>query len=134
MGREGREGEGGEREGRGEEGKPEEGRGEEKEGGVETGRERERKGVGRQRERPALPIQYTAGGLRGQREGCKPGGSQGLALLAGPLPRCLHRKVASSSVSSSKSLTSALVDCLAQAPLSASRSLCDLNLPTKILR
>ena len=76
--------------------------------------EREREGV---KERPALPIQYTAGGLGEKGWGvCKPGGSQGLALLAGSLLGCFHRKVASSSVSSSKSLTSALVDCLAQAP------------------
>lgn len=103
----------------------------------QTGRHRWREGRRKEgvRERPALPIQYTAGGLGEKGWGvCKPGGSQGLALLAGSLLGCFHRKVASSSVSSSKSLTSALVDCLAQAPLSASRSLCDLNLPTKILR
>lgn len=56
---------------------------------------------------------------------CRPAGSR-----RGPA----HRKVAPSSPLSCKPLPSAPEDCLAQAPLSASRSLCDLNLPTKILR
>lgn len=105
-------------------------------GAGRAGRERSRETQAGGERGTRAPSTIRRWWVRGpERGGCKPGGSHVyMALLAGSLPGRAHRKVAPSSLFSWKPLTSALVDCRAQAPLSASRSLCDLNLPTKILR
>lgn len=86
---------------------------------------------------PCTPHAPRRRRVRGAQRGARqPGGSRvRVAGSAGrSLPGRAHRSVAPSSPLSCAPSPPAPLDCRAQAPLSASRSLCDLNLPTKILR